>query len=108
MGKAANINCNWCPNAIDTIEHFFYECNKIACIWKTVEGIIYNKTGNLYHITLKDVLFGIEHANFGSSALKLTNHIILIAKMCVGIFKYSTPVNIDVILNREMLLRGLD
>ena len=28
MGKAANINCNWCPNAIDTIEHFFMNAIK--------------------------------------------------------------------------------
>ena len=35
------------------------------------------------------------------------NHLILIAKMSIGIFRYSSPINIQLIFEKECTLRKL-
>ena len=45
MGKTNSIYCTHCPNEVDTLEHFFYECKQIAVIWNLVQETIGIKTG---------------------------------------------------------------
>ena len=39
--------------------------------------------------------------------IRFINHLILVAKMCIGIFKYSAPLEIKFLLDRELNLRSI-
>ena len=39
--------------------------------------------------------------------IRFVNHLILVAKMCIGIFKYSAPLEIKFLLDRELNLRSI-
>ena len=105
MGITDSINCSYCRNEIDTIEHFFFECNKVAIIWTYVESEIYARTGSRIKLKIEDALLGINNNNINRTTTNIANHLILISKMCIGIYKYSTPINIKSLLEREILLR---
>ena len=105
MDKAESIHCKYCPNVIDTLEHFFFDCQKIAHIWKLTENEIFSKTDTRLQINISDAILGIKCKNYGKSTTNIANHIILIAKMCIGIYKYGTPIDIKILFERELTLR---
>ena len=59
-------------------------------------------------ITETMVLFGIESnsmRNLDKQQAHTFNHIILIAKMCISKYRYGTPINFIVMLEKETLIR---
>ena len=57
--------------------------------------------------TVNDVLFGYKGHSQHSTMIRFVNHLILVAKMCVGIFKYSTPLEIKFLFDRELNVRNI-
>jgi len=62
-------------------------------------------------MTVNDVLFGYKGYSVinsqHSTMIRFVNHLILVAKMCVGIFKYSTPLEIKFLFDRELSVRSI-
>ena len=62
--------CSYCNDVVDYIEHFFFVCPTIKDFWNYIEQYI-----------------GIKQHNYGKVKTKLINHVILIAKMCISMYK---------------------
>ena len=79
---------------VDYLEHFFFNCRTTIQFWKQVETHISLVTGKHFTIDAKTALFGIPKSNDISNLIfKFSNHVILIAKMCVSIAKKTNNVN---------------
>ena len=57
--------------------------------------------------TVNDVLFSYKGYSQHSTMIRFVNHLILVAKMCVGIFKYSTSLEIKFLFDRELNVRSI-
>ena len=108
MGIVNSINCKFCPHTLDTLEHFFFECNRISQLWKHVEDKILIKTVKRCIITVGEALIGIGKDKYDKDTTRLANHIILIAKMCISIYRYGTPIDINILFERELLIRRVE
>ena len=106
MEISENKNRKFCTDEIDYIEHFFWSCGKINLIWKKVKEYTYNlKFNKLMKLKLKDVLFGYNETE-NSSYVLATNHVILIAKMCISKDRYSKRFDLFHLFERELSLRN--
>ena len=79
-------------------------------MWNYVTAL-FRHTLNV-NITLdeKNVLFGItgtEVSGLKKQHLKIINHIILIAKMCISKYRYGTPLNLIAMIEYEMKIRNI-
>ena len=79
--------CSYCYDAVDYIEHFFFYCPTIKKFWNYMEQNIRISFDIQTHLTVVDVLFAIKQHNYGKVKTKLINHVILIAKMCISMYK---------------------
>ena len=103
-----NNKCKFCPNEIDFIEHFFFLCPMISKIWKKVEETVLYKYGIKIKINESEALLGIpEKERLSKLLINKVNHHILIAKMCIGKYKYGNPVDIICMFENEVNLRKL-
>ena len=104
MKVVDNNKCSFCP---DKIEHFFFECPAVQLFWKKIEQYILNKLNIKIQLTIKEILFGIDKLVYTRSYdIKLINHLILIGKMCVSIYKKTkAKCPLYVIYEREVELR---
>ena len=84
---------------------FFFSCKKISTIWEYVEEKDYRKFEIKLKLTLNDVLFGYIGNSQHSTMIRFVKHLIYVAKMCVGIFKYTTPLEIKFLFDRELSVR---
>ena len=108
MGISENNKCSHCPRDVDFIEHFFFECPKIRIIWEYVKNKIFQKYQIHLVLTRVEVLLGVyKKDNFSRESLKYLNHLILVAKMCIGIYRYGTPIDIGISFERECYIRKL-
>ena len=106
LGITNNTQCSYCPGVTDFIEHFFFECPKISRVWNSVESRFFQKYSKHIHINLKEALLGmLEKDGLDKSELSYMNHLILIAKMSVGIFRYNKPIDIQFIFETECNVR---
>ena len=69
-------NCVDC-NIYDSIEHFFYNCPKVAYFWKNVQVWLFNVLETNIKFTVLEVLLGILQENQYS---KICNYVILHGK----------------------------
>ena len=76
--KDEDDKCSHC-NDIETIEHYFFLCDKVQIFWKS----FYNWWKNIYNVTIKlgqlDIIFGIINEN-KDDMLHVLNFCILLAK----------------------------
>ena len=108
LGIAPNNKCSFCTDTVDYIEHFFVECHKICKVWKLVADRFYVKFGVNVRISNEEALLGIIRKDgFSKAMLKYINHLILVAKMCVGKYKYGTPSDITFMFDKECIIRKL-
>ena len=107
LGITDSNKCPYCTNEIDYIEHFFFKCNKIRKIWNHIEELFELKFGLKVKLNTMDVLLGREKGNLSSEMYRFLNHLILIGKMCISKFRYGTPIDIILMFENEILLRGL-
>ena len=52
--------CNYCPNNVDFVKHFFSECRIVKNFWKYLDGFILSSIGMRIKISLCDVMFGVH------------------------------------------------
>ena len=110
--RVTNTNfCSYCTETKDYIEHFFYLCPIIRKFWKDTELYILGKIGVQLQLHIEDVLFGIQsqHAPLEKIHEKEANHIVLIGKMCISIFKKTkSRIPISVIFEKQCALRNMN
>ena len=51
--------CAFCNNLPETLQHLFYDCNKVREFWRNVEKWIFIKTGIRISFTKNKLLFGM-------------------------------------------------
>ena len=87
MKVVTNKKCSYCNNVVDYIEHFFYECPVVLSFWKFIEQFISLQLNVSLKLDALSVLFGVFDKKFGQTVLKNINYIVLVAKMCISIYK---------------------
>ena len=105
LGIVESKYCKYCKNEIDYIEHFFFwYCDSINTIWKRVEEYVGLKCNTTIKLKLTDALLGYSGLKNNSEVQLVINHVILIAKMCISKFKYSTYFNLLLLFEKEVNL----
>ena len=98
--------CDFCPNEIDFMEHFFFSCAQTKPLWAHVENRLAAETGKRIFLTVKEVLFGVFRKGFNSKDLRKINHQILVAKMCISIVKKTkVRIPLHVIYDNNLRIR---
>ena len=87
MKVRQNSNCSYCRDVLDVIEHFFYDCPVVAKFWKYVEQYMLTHLDSSIKLNVTTVLFGITDSNINQLKVQKLNHILLIGKMSISIFK---------------------
>ena len=87
MNVTETNQCNYYPNNVDFVEHFYYECRIVKNFWKYLEGFILSSIGLRIQISLCDVMFGV-HINEQSPTNNILNHYIFLANVCISIVKH--------------------
>lgn len=109
MKVVESVYCSYCANEIDFLEHFFYYCETIKCIWNHVENLIVAKTGKRVKITVKHALFGIPYNGDNEYTYSIANHLILIAKMCISsVKKRGSKIPIWLAFEEALRIRSID
>ena len=98
--------CDFC-GGIDYIEHMFIHCPRLRGYWENVFNVILARI-NL-HVTrsVKNILFGLTktETQFNVKQLRIINHIILIAKMCISKTKANNTINTFMTFENELSAR---
>ena len=108
MGIKDNNTCNVCPQ-LDTLMHFFFECNALRHYWNYIELLINRVLDRHIKINTIIALFGLtkEEINVKQSILNEANAIIILAKVCISKYKYSNiPNSLVFIFDSECLSRA--
>jgi exonuclease III len=104
-----NNYCSYCTETVDVIEHFFFECQAVRKFWRHVENYIYINFEVALKLTITDVLFGIVCLqNISESKTIKINHILLVAKMCISIYKKTNSYySLNYIFESHLTLRNI-
>ena len=106
MGIVETNKCAFCPEDIDFIEHFFYNCRVSKKLWCHVERMLNVITDGRINLSEKNVLFGFTHAEMPiRDQRQLVNLCILVGKMCISKFKYGSGIHIEFSFDTEMRAR---
>ena len=83
-------------------------CKRSAAVWNYMEQNIRISFDIQTHLTVVDVLFGIKH-NYGKVKTKRINHVVLIAKMCISMYKKLTNafLPLSMIFENQLKLRNV-
>ena len=88
MKIVENNKCSICKDEVDFLEHFFYDCLPVKQFWGETERFVKAKLQVTINLTLNDILFGVNNkTNICKSLAATLNHILLIGKMCISIYK---------------------
>ena len=98
--------CSYCNDVVDYIEHFFFDCPKIKKCWNYTEQYILITFDIQTHLTVVDVLFGIKQHNYGKVKTKRIDHVILIAKMCISMYKKIKKIKNEMFNNYSEKLKN--
>ena len=85
--------CTFCPDIIYYIEHFFCECPIVVHFWKSIQQKLSTETGLRRELSVQTILFWLQSKTFARFKVYYINPIILVAKMCICIFKKTETVN---------------
>ena len=104
MKVTDNNKCDYCPESIDSIDHFFYECKKIKDFWSSVSKMLSVGLNEKIILSRNDVLLGIPQNDMAKAKTICVNHVILIGKMCISIVK-KTKVTTPLLILLEIHLK---
>eukprot|EP00916_Digyalum_oweni_P020964 GHVL01034892.1.p1 GENE.GHVL01034892.1~~GHVL01034892.1.p1 ORF type:complete len:109 (-),score=6.87 GHVL01034892.1:316-642(-) len=108
MGIRMNNKCSFCPDKIDFVEHFFYECSAIHPIWERITNKVFQQYNVNIKIDVQTALLGyMKTPGMSNNLVNYINLLIIVAKMCVGKFKYGKPIEIVCMFNSELDLRHI-
>jgi hypothetical protein len=98
--------CSHCTDKVDFIEHFFFDCPLVFTFWKSVEQFILLHLDIAINLDLSMVLFGNFDNFIGMTDRLKVNHILLIAKMCISIYKKTKGIySLNIIFEKNLRLR---
>ena len=101
-------NCDFCGE-IDTPLHFFFECVSVNNVWTEIERLILNKTCHAVRLTAKSALLGITtKKDINRKNSETINLLILIGKHVISKGKFGKINNFSILLEHELLKRGLN
>ena len=105
-------NTNECPNCgeVDTIPHFFLNCIKVKLFWDDVKRLICVKLNKQIRLTEGDILTGIDKTystTLNGREIRWINHVILIAKMTIGRYRYGKGHNLKITFENECIFRKI-
>ena len=106
MGIKNSDLCEHC-GITDYVEHMFIHCSQLDGYWKDVFCQIHIRTSKLFPVTETNILFGLNNNDVTANTkqLEIANHIILIAKMCVGKIRYGKSKHIKTTFEMEISQR---
>ena len=105
MQVAASNLCQYC-NAVDFIEHFFFQCQTINQIWHEISNDIQICFNQRIQISERIALFGIiSLENASRHEIKQINQLLAIGRMSISKFKYGRSRNIIEIYKADCALR---
>ena len=100
--------CTFYSGTINYIEHFFCECQIVVNFWKSIPQKLYRETGLRVELSVQTILFGLQNSTFARFKVYYINHIILVAKMCISIFKKTETVKrLYIIFEKEIQVRNI-
>ena len=67
--------CYFCGEEIETLEHFFFFCERVRTFWKELNTILKSQKITSSSFDIKDVIFGLFHPENNSI---LVNHIFIL------------------------------
>ena len=79
--------CSCCNNVVDYIKHFFLDCSTIQVVWDYIKQYTLITFDIQTHLTVVDFFLGIKQHIYGKVKAKGINHILLLAKMCLSMYK---------------------
>ena len=89
MGITNSEKCKFC-NEMDYIEHFFWGCKKVQCLWIEIQKDIKTFLGINIYIDERKVLLGaVDMPHIKKSVLMQINHVIALGKMVISKFRYG-------------------
>ena len=107
-GITESYKCNDC-NEVDTIEHYFFYCNKCRLFWKSVEEWFRQITNVYIPLKFVTVLFGIPHRKTQDECLYNLNFIIIHGKKYLYLCKMEQkPLHIKSFLNYIKYILHID
>ena len=104
IGKSNTSKCKIC-NVEDYLEHFFFYCKNVRCLWDEINSTILRKTDKKVYLTVTDCLFGYYKGT--KEEMQIINTLIIVGKLCVSKFKYGNYPNLLVLLKQEIRYRGI-
>ena len=107
MGICRSENCNYCQEALDTLQHFYYECPLSKILWKYVERKVCFTMRKTITFSVTEILFGVQDVcGCSKRDVMLINHFVLIGKMCISKLKKSNlTIPLDILFELECDLR---
>ena len=103
-----NNKCSYCKNVVDFIEHYFYECPVVKRFWLFIEQYIFMQSEISVKLDVEIILFGFFDKEISKSVKQKINHILLVAKMCISIYKKTVrPPPLEVLFERNARFRNL-
>ena len=108
MKKVETSKCSHCPNEIDTLEHFFFDCTSVALFWKHVKTLLTLNLGKPVKCTINMLLFGCHDDALTLKENNYVNHVLLVGKMCISIAKKTNVTkNLIPLFEHHLLIRKL-
>ena len=97
-----------CPHTINYIEHFFSECPIVVNFEKSIHQKLDSETGLRVELSVQTILFGLQNCTFARFEVYYINHIILVAEICISVFKKTETVNsLYIIFEKENQRRNI-
>ena len=100
--------CPLCRDEVDYLEHFFFFCPPVRQFWTQIELYLKSLIGIQIDLQVSNVLFGIrDKMKIDQQRFHSINHIILIAKMTISIYKKTCARgNIFLLFEQQMQYRS--
>ena len=100
--------CLFCEE-VDTLFHFFIECDIANQVWTEADKIASAFVGKRFRFSDKDKLFGyLMHGGvLGKKEMNFVNKLNLISKFTISKFKYLKEGNIKLLFERQLLIRKM-
>ena len=101
--------CSLCRDEVDFLEHFFFLCPPVKQFWIKIEKYLAVVFKTQVNLQVSHVLFGIQTlGELTKDKIHMINHVILIAKMSISIFKKTCGRNtIFLIFEQQMQYRSI-
>ena len=106
IGKSITDTCKHCSQ-IESIDHFFFNCDTVMSLWIKVQRDISAKLGITVILTSEMVILGIYNKLILEtiSLYKEINYMIIIAKLAISKFKKGDYPNLIYLYESELKLR---